>query len=340
MPIHSYMNYKLMIKHIILSVLWLLPFVVQAQTDPDAESYSASPASYNNYIVAVQGNLMDKVVEYIVETVHNENYREVESKRLEVIAQIEASIATLKRMEPFKGDDQMRKEALEVFELYREAYVNDYSQINMLKKDRESSFKAMERYFEAQDLAEKKLQRSADQFEQAQKDFADRHNITITEMESDGTMGMIAKVNRYSRKVFLEFFRISKLNGQSLDALNSRDTIKIEETRIALLKGAQQAWENLKQTSSFKGDDEYRSRTMAFVAYHELFAKNELKELCEILGKESRSNEDIDRYNEIIQTYNTDIKTLIRNFNEANIKLLRKHIPNTSMSFKEPEQKG
>ena len=327
-----------MIKQLTISFvicLSFLPFVGKAQ-----RFSTDSPADYNNYIVAEQSKLMEKVVEYIVQTVHNNNFREVESKRLEVIGQIETSLYKLKQMSDFKGDNSMKEEALGMFKLYREAYVNDYSQINMLKQDRESSFKAMERYFQAQDQAEEKLRNSADQFDQAQKDFAKRHNMTIKEAESDGTMSNIVEVNKYSRKVFLEFFKVSKLNGKALDALNTQEPDKIEAARKVLLEGANEAFQSLSKIKDYEGDDEYRSRTLAYVAYHKLFAQNDLVKLKEILAKEERSDEEVDLYNQIIQTYNIDIQTLIKNFNDANNSLLRKHIPNTTTSFKDGGQKG
>lgn len=324
-----------------MKYLLLIGIFLSISTTAIAQSFNTEdPVTYNNYIVAEQSELMSKVVEYIVETVHNNNYREVESKRLEVIGQIEMSINKLKQMAPFKGDSQMKDEALAVFKLYREAYVNDYSQINMLKKDRESSFKAMEMYFNAQDQAEEKLQQTAQKFTLAQQEFAKNNNMKIAEAERDGTMSAIAEVNKYSRKVFLEFFKISKLNGKCLDALNSQDAAIIEAARIALLEGSQSAKDNLTAFSAFKGNNEFRSRTLAYVAYHTLFAQNEVLELKRILETEDRTNEDIDRYNEIIQTYNKDIQTLIKNFNDANVNLLRQHIPNMGLSIEDGAQKG
>ena len=297
-----------------------------------------NPVAYNNYIISEQSKLMDKVVEYIVQTVHNDNYREVESKRLEVIGQIERSTNKIEALKPFQGDSRMKDEALAVCNLYHDAYVNDYSKINMLKKNREQSFDAMQRYFDAQDKAEAKLRQAAERFTNAQREFAKKHEMEIVEADSDDTMHNISQVNQYSRMVFLEFFKISKLNAKCLDALNEQNVDKIEKCRDDMAKASNASYDALMKIQAFEGDDEFRAKTLAYVKYHHLFASRELKELSDILANANRTDEEIDRYNEIIKDYNNDLQTLIENFNNANLRLLRKHIPNTTFKGTSSDQ--
>ena len=202
------------------------------------------PAAYNNYIVGEQNKVLAKVIEYIVQSVHNEDFSAVENKRLQVIGQIETAIQRIEKLEPFEKGDKLKLEALEVLKLYKEAYKEDFSEINVLKKNRESSFEAMEQYFEAQDKAELKMNKTAERFNNAQKAFIEKHALIMEEAEKDKTMEVISNVNKYSRDVFLEYFRISKLNAACLDALSAQNPDLLEKKRVALLEGANTAYMN------------------------------------------------------------------------------------------------
>lgn len=322
-----------MVKQLLATALFLFTTLLTF-----AQGFSTNdPVAYNNYIVSEQSNLMSKVVEHIVQTVHNNNYREVESKRLEVIGQIETSIEKLEGVKPFKGDNSMKEEALAVCKLYYEAYVNDYSKINMLKRNRESSYDAMEGYFDAQDKAEEKLKLAAERFSNAQKSFANTHNMSI-EAQSDETIHNISQVMQYSREVFLEFFRVSKMNALCLDRLNEQNAAKLEVCRLNLLEKSNASHERLQQMESFKDGEDFHGRTLAYINYHRLFANTELKELAEILAIENRTPGQVARYNAIIQQYNRDIQILIENFNEAHLHILRKYIPNTNFKVSTTKQ--
>jgi hypothetical protein len=313
-----------MIRRLLLALcLFSQPALPQAQP-----ASIDSPTEYNDYIVMEQSKLMGKVIEYIVQTIHNDNFREVESKRLEVIGQVELAIQRLEELPPFRGNDTMRREALEVFMLYRDAYVNDYSQINMLKQSREESFRAMSAYLAAQEAAEEKLRQNAQRLSQAQQAFAEAHRIRLTSSPPDSTMMAISAVNHYSRAIFLEFFRVSKANGLCMDALNAQDSQRLLAARERLLEASNLSWEALRAAEPFKGSDNaLRAKTLAYVAYHRLLAQKELPELVDILAKQEREDADVDRYNAIIQTYNADIQKLVADFNQAHDDLFRNHIP-------------
>jgi hypothetical protein len=322
---------KNMIKKTLLSLTLLLSF-----SSLFAQKIE-SPVEYNNYIVEQQGKLMHKVVEYIVQTVHNDNFEEVENRRLQVLGQIEVAITKLESLEKFNKEDNMRDEALAVFKLYKKSYSEDFSEINLLKQDREGSFEDMERYFQAQDKAEKAIYEASDRLHEAQRAFAETHKMTIEEAEKDETMSIIANVNKYGRDVFLEYFKVSKLNGACLDALNEQNADKLEENRLLLLKGTEEAYSNLKNIVAYKNDEDYKNKAMAYVAYNKLFATKDLATLVTVLGNNERTNEDVETYNKIIAQYNQDATDLLEQFNSANMKLMRTHIPKTTTQVGEKE---
>ena len=143
-------------------------------------------------------------------------------------------------------------------------------------------------------------------------------------------MQIISDVNRYVRDVFLEYFKVSKLSGACLDALNEQDIELLETNRQALLKGSSDSYSNLRAITPYADDADFKNKGLAYVTYFKVFAQKDLVEVINILKNEARTNADIDKYNDIINQYNIDQGTLINNFNEANTKLMRTHIPNNT----------
>lgn len=321
------MTQKLLLLLIILSSF----FTVSAQEDETQLSESANEiGEYNNYIVHQQSMMMRRLVEYIVHSVHNENFKEVEDKRQGVLFQIDLAIHNLEKLKPLESGDEMREKALEVFKLYKKLYSEDYGKINLLKRTKENSFENMETYFDALDKAESEINNSFNELNKVQLDFAEKHELKIKEHEKDGTMEIIANLNKYSRAVFLEYFKVYKLSSAFMNETVEQNDETAETTGEALLKGTEDAYTNLKNIEAYKGDEDYKNKAMAYVAYNKLFSTKDFPSIMSILTKEERSQADIDSLNEILTQYYNDTNDLLNQFNNANLNLMRTHIPNTT----------
>jgi hypothetical protein len=313
-------------KFIFLFVALTCFFTTSAQEEESYEK-SKEAVEYSNYIVNQQSMMMKRLVDYIVNSIHNDNFEQVEDKRQGVLFQIDLSLHNLEKLKPLADGDEMREKAVEIFKLYKKLYEEDYEEINLLKQTKESSFENMELYFQASSNAELKVSGAFDDLNKAQIEFAEKHKFTIEESEGDETMGIIANVNKYSRDVFLEYFKVYKLSAAFISVTASLDSTKAEENGLELMKGAEDAYTNLKKIEAYKDDENYKSKAIAYVAYNKIFSEKDIPVIMNILKKSEPTQTDIDSLNEILTQYYDDTNELLNQFNNANIKLMRTHIP-------------
>jgi hypothetical protein len=306
-------------------LLLLLPAISIAQQFDD-------PVDYNNFIVGHQTDVVTISMEYISISVHSEDERAVESKRQQVVKQLKKSINEVKRAEGYKGDNRLKSEAIDVFELYLSTYTTDFNEAELLKKDRQSSFDAMESYFKAQEKAEKKLAAASDQFSRAQDAYAKKYDLLMEEGEGNDELGnkmqIVSDVNVYTRKLFLLYFKPFKIDAAFLDAFNEQKVSTMKSKRAELLKHADDGLTKLRLLGPFKGDKSYMNATKELLSTYKELCQGDYKELVTIIERKDKlTQEDVDRANAIIQAYNENIQKLMKDFNESNSTFMQKHIP-------------
>lgn len=312
---------KLPAKQLVLASLLSVLAVTGARAQYDA-------ASYNDAIIGEQIALIDRSLQYTISSVHSDDPHQTELLRLEVIKQIDRSVANIEKMPPLNGDTRLRDEAIAVFKTYRDIYSVDFRQTAALSSTREESYEAMEAYFDSYAKAEARLQKANARFLQAQKDFAKNQGMDLTENELEDVMAPIVAVNAYSREVFLEYFRASKSLAVMLDALQAEDTKAMKSARDLSLKACAASEAELKAIPGYEGDTKYRDIASAYVRWQKNFTEKDYAELIDfVMRKNSLSQADVDRYNAIINGYNQENSLWVGEFNAANQALLRKHVP-------------
>ncbi len=291
----------------------------------------SNAAEYNNYIIKEQTAITKKTVTYIQENVHNDDDSEVEAKRTDVIKQIKKSLKKLKKMGDYYGDTKLRDEAINTFEEFKYVYEVSYKEINILAGTQQQSFEAMEKYLKAQTKAEKKLAKATARFSKAQKKFAKKNNLQLSNNNGklEQQMQEIAEVNDYSRKLFLLYFKVSKINGLVLDGMNNKKASVVKSKSKDLVTTAEEALVVLNQTSDFKGNSEYRKATKDIIEFFLKMGKEKYSQLPALMKKEKQNNltqDDVNAYNGIIEYYNDKATDLTNKFNEENQKLLQSNI--------------
>lgn len=284
-------------------------------------------SDYNNFIVDQQNQLILRIIDYNISNIHNNNAEENNQKRLEIIRQIEASIEKLNSLPPFKGDSKLRDEALLVFTLYKTTCDVEFNEINSLRKERETSYESMRSYLNTQDKVEEKLKEAGEKFIKAQHDFARKHKITIKDENSQNYFKDVAQVNQYSRHVTLEYFRVSKIDADFLEALNTQQSTVMEAKRKEILTTAETSLKNLEEISPYHQDSAYKANAIALVNYHIGLANKEYLELVQIIQKKGRTQEDVNRYNELVVQINNTSQKLVAELNKENKEMLKRHIP-------------
>lgn len=296
-----------------------------------AQEFS-TPVQYFDYLNNQHNQLVAKNLEYVQYSVHSEDVAEVESKRLEVLDQLGKAILKVGTLPPYKEDDSMRKELLTVLKMYMESFEIEFTEINILKSESSESYEAMQKYLDAQDMAEKKLAKAADQYQESQREFAQRHNIRLLEAEENSEINQINKVNAYYRVIFMKYFRISKLNAAFTDAMNNKDADNMHKSRLQLLDAAKEELKKLKLFPDYNGDTQFRDAGIAYISFHKELAEKDFMTMIEIMRKENVSQEDVNTYNEIINRINVKSNELTNTYNNALNNLLRNNVPKPAIA--------
>lgn len=288
-----------------------------------------SPVEFYNSIIEAQNKVVKKSQHYTSVAVHSENDNEIERARKDVVKQIEKSINEVKAIKPFKGDGKLKDEALEILKRELDAYTLDFNEAAMLKKSSKQTFEAMEKYYASQDKAEAKIDAAIADFKKAQLRFADKYQFTIEENEESLKQAdKMARLNKYTRQVFLNYFKAFRDFNLFVDAFNSQKASAIENARQNLLKSSTESAAKIKELGSFDGDAGYANAGIKLMELYKKMAETDFAEVSELMKKgDKRTNEDVDKINKVIGKMNEEPAKLNDAFNQENKKLLQKNVP-------------
>jgi hypothetical protein len=314
-----------MIQKYFLSLLAVVTFISYKTA---AQKYSFdNPAAYNNHIAGEQNLVLEKSINYSIQSVHSDDEHVNNSLRLEVIRQIDQSIGELKNTATYKSDAGLRDESIEVLTLYKEAFSTEFQEVNSLKKSSQDSFEAMEKYFRAQDRAENKLNHASKKFAKAQFDFASKYNLIMEQGSMHEDLDVITRVNQYSRALFLEQFKVSKTNAAFLEALNVHKSGGLEGKRKELQDVSIASLNIVNAIAPYKGEENFKTATLNLIGYFKINSGKEYLEMENILKNPKPESKEIEKFNQMVIQMNEESSRLIQEFNKAHRAFLRENIP-------------
>ncbi len=138
---------------------------------------------YNNSLIEEQEKVADFINEFIemVTTADTLSHTIIKEKRQKVLGRIDKSIENVKEIGGFKNSNEFQNSILNVFQAYRNGVENEYTEMaNYLLLPAEEQTPT--RYFETQDIAfvaDSLISIAEGDFMDAQKVFADKHNIQL-----------------------------------------------------------------------------------------------------------------------------------------------------------------
>jgi hypothetical protein len=291
------------------------------------------PAAYNNAIVNEQIDLLKKNLRYISKAAHSENDRKIESRRLEVVEQNKVAVAKVKRMPAFKGNSELRAKALAAFQTMLDVYAADYKEVNALASTRTESFEAMQRYFDAQEVAEQKLAVVGDSVDAAQKRFAKQFGMNIETSKETAKLAeytrQVSAVNHYQHQVFLPYFRVQKASAKLTDALNSQDATAFEAARANLAIEAEKSAAELTTVPAFRGNDvAYRNAARDLANLYVVMCAKEFVQVAELMKQKDRLTKvDAQTINAHINSYNTKNQKFNEAYNRTSAAFMNTYVP-------------
>ena len=298
------------------------------------------PVEYNNFIVEEMNAIVNTNLAYISQSVHSDNFEQVEQKRKGLIKQIQTAYNNISQTDPYEKGEKLRTECVEILNMYKQVFEVEYQQINLLKQTSEGSYEAMEAYFVAQDKAEKNLSKATDRFYKAQKAYINTHEIPVKKTKSDSELDKqfkaIAEVNTYIRELYLVYFQMTKYSSIFFEAVSENDKGGLDGKRKRLEANAEQALEKLGQMKGFKADVELLNATKKIAKFYSDISKNGFVDIVKVMrAKQSDlTQDDVDRYNTAIEGFNNKLPQLVDEYNTAQSELMKKHVPKRGVTGK------
>jgi hypothetical protein len=300
---------------------------------PSAAQTFADPASYNNFIVNEQLVLLKKNLRYISKAAHSENERKIEARRMDVVEQNKIAVSKLQHLPAYKGNTELRNKALAAFQTTLNVYMADYKQVNALASGRNASFEAMQQYFAAQEVADKKLIAAGDSVNEAQKRFAKQFGLSIETSRETLKLSeytrKVTEVNEYQHLVFLPFFRLQKVTDKLTTALNAQDAVAFDAARVLVAAEAEKTATELSALPAFRGKDAgYRNAARDVANMYVLLCGNQFLQVTELLRKKDTLNKvEAQTINGHINTFNTQNQKYTEAYNRGQSAFLDTYVP-------------
>ncbi len=132
--------------------------------------------SYNNFIIANQGYILEDNIQFIKAVKKEESKEKVTELYDKLIMDTQASIDTMKTLCSFNGNETFKKSGIELFEFYKEAW-EDYKPLLSIK-DKKERAKVVEdlklRFNNKHSVKEKKRE---EEFMNAHTAFVNEYNL-------------------------------------------------------------------------------------------------------------------------------------------------------------------
>lgn len=304
--------------------------------------------------------ISENMMSYSSASAHARSMKKVESKRQEVIKQVEQAEARTRKMKGFNGSSTLRDSAVAYLDLSHKVLTEDFGKIMNLEEVAEQSYDDMEAYVLAKQIADEKLDAAADRLDAEISNFATQNKIKL--IESQDALGRkiekSSKVYGYYNTLYLIFFRSNKDEAYMLNALyNGGSVLQQEQTKEALIRSSTEGLSKLGPINGYNGDltlktvfqqmlnfyiEESQKLTPQVVDFQlkkENFDKVRIS--FEAIKENQRTQKDIETYNKALQEFNQAVpkinslneqfnkrrNDLLNNFERIRGQFLSKHVP-------------
>ncbi len=215
-----------------------------------------NPGEYIGYIGKQQEGITKKYLSYVSAFAHGKRAKKIESLRDKLMDEVQEARMNISGMPSFSGDKSYRDTTVNFMKLYFNLLNDDYSKIINMEEVAEQSYDAMEAYFLAQEMVNKKLDEANGQLSKTQQDFAKNHNVNLVKGGSDieDMAEQVSEMNKYHHDVYLIFFKPYKQEDYLLDAIQKGNITGIEQNKSSLLKYSTDGLTKLAAMKPFKGD--------------------------------------------------------------------------------------
>lgn len=294
-----------------------------------------SPLEFLEYIGKQEENITKETWKYTKTIAHSKSGKKIDATRKNLIKSIQtAKNNVLKLKNGYNGDVEYRDIILEYLNVSEIIITEDYSKIIDLQEVSEQSYDYMEAYIKMQDLVNQRMDAEQQKLIAGQKKFATKHNITISEGETE--IGKKMKISNavfdYHSDLYLIFFKCNVTDLQLSNAIAQKDLSAIQQNSSALASYSEEGLEKIKLLKPYKNDATLINSTKKCL---EFYKKTTIEQIPSIIDffmfnskfettkqnlekkkQADRTKEEIDNYNGMVK----DVNLKINNFNKVNTK--------------------
>ena len=307
-----------------------------------AQTSEKSASEYHNAIVEQHNILAKSKLDYAYLALQEEDIATLDSARKVVEMTIENSLKQIEALGAYGESDTFRLATLGAFQGFKEVFSSDFPKLLEKRADRFSSVKNLSSYFKEEAEAEAKLSDAERLFVTAKKQFSETHKLQVSR---DGGSDLTSQVERmnayrnYSRKVFLQYFGIAKLNADLWKFYDEQNHIRADLMRQEIVLKAKKVIKRVGRMPAFEGEDGYKNAVLAILTKYQALAEKDYKQLI-IFQKRLEEpgtvtspdeveiyNKMVDRHNEIISNYNKEVPDLLKEMEYEQHLLVDKILP-------------
>jgi hypothetical protein len=319
-----------------LNVLGTTIFLSFALLQSQAQT-TESPGEHMSYLIDREEILSKNYLSYMSEVAHGERARKMEKRRMELINSVKEAQRDASRLRPFKGDASLRNAFTEYWGILLSIFNEDYHKIVDMEEVAEQSYDAMEAYLLAQELAGKRLGEAHEKVNKSFESFAASHHVRLTEGKESKLSKKLEQagaVNKYFSKIYLIYFKASVQETNTFSAFKIKDMNGVEQSRVSLLRYAEEGLNRLDTLKPYKGDGSLITATRKLLEFYKVEATTDIPVQADFLVKNEefqkikksfdakpaakQTQADIDAFNKAVKTVNDAVNNSNKIANDSN----------------------
>jgi hypothetical protein len=288
---------------------------------------------YMTQVSSAQTEMNEKYMAYVSAAAHSRRARRVEKLRSQALESINKAKFKTIDLPKYKGDNSLRQASIDYIQFCYRIFNEDYSKIVNMEEIAEQSVDQMEAYLLLEEKTSEKLEEASANLSAAEKVFAAKNSVTLVDTKNELTdkMSSAGKINQYSDRVYIWFFKCNWEDGQLFSALNSHKINDAEQARNSLISFADAGLLALKADSlrDYKGNSGLANGCRQALEFYSHMAKNDIPKLTDYYLKQenfdkikksmdakgsSHTKQDVDEYNKAVREMNASVSS----FNQLN----------------------
>lgn len=317
-----------------------------------------TPVEYLNYLEKESKAISASTWKYTKAVAHSKSARKIDATRKALIKSIQAAAKKAASAKTgYKGDVEYRDHLLAYYEI-SEKYINEeYEKIIDMQEVAEQSYDFMEAYILARDLVNKKINEEVDKVNEAQRVFAGKYGITISDEETEMSkkMAISNEVFGHQSDMYLIFFKVYITDANLMKAIEAKDISAMQQNASALEQYADEGLGKIKGLKTYKNDPLLINATKKILEFYKKEAVEFTPKVTDFMmlnqkmeetkksmdAKTAPSKEEIAAYNKLVGEVNkaageynklntkyfNEKNNAINGWNTASDNFVSKHVP-------------